>query len=128
MRVILASLITASVPVYAQPDDFGADDKADALCVIAFSAMLGTTSDDELSADDRQGVTSVITYFIGKLKGRHPNLQMTELLSPAYVQSLRDEMVPAVQRCSHEAMQLGTDLEAVGNILTEADASQPPTS
>lgn len=99
-----------------------AEDHADILCVLATSYVLGVQSDQSIADEEKQGLASVMTYFIGKLRGRHPALKMTELLAPDYVQSLQGEIAAAAERCSEEAVDMGNDLQKAGRILIESDA------
>ena len=111
----------SATPVLAAPAGFSDQDQADAICFMAFASVLGSAEGAKLSAEDRSGLTSITTYYVGKLKGRHPDLAMRELLDPAYVRSLQGELAAAGPRCSQEATEIGEDLTRAGNALTKAE-------
>lgn len=118
-----AALAGLAVPAEAAPRAFTAQDRADTVCLIAISAILGSASAPgaQLEPGVKEGLSAVLTYFVGKLKGRHPDLTMTELLAPDYVLSLESEIASSSQRCSQEAIEMGTDLQEAGRILMNLD-------
>ena len=119
-----AALIGFAGPAQAAPPGFTARDRDDAICMVVFGSVLGAMPDGE----DKEGLSSVLTYFIGKLKGRHPALAMTELLAPDYVLSLHGEIASSAKRCAEEAVAMGLDLQEAGRILVDLDKQPAPTS
>lgn len=123
-RRIVAGLVTAMLvaplPAQAAPPGFTAEDHDDALCALVASYTLGAQS-QAMTAEDRRGVVGMMLYFVGKIRGRHPALTMTELLAPEYVRSVESRIGPAAERCSAEVARMGADLQAAGRILVEAD-------
>lgn len=129
-RALAASLaLAAAIAVAgpgraAAPAGFTPQDKADTVCFLVITSIIATL-DDSATADEREGLTSVVTYFIGKLKGRHPELAMTDMLAPDYVATLEGELAPAMQRCSEEAIAMGEDLKAAGEALSKMEQAAP---
>lgn len=121
----LAATIAGAAPGWAAPPaGFTPQDKADTVCMLVVGSIIATL-DDGATADEREGLTSVLTYFIGKLKGRHPELKMTDILAPAYVATLEGDLAPAMQRCSEEAIRMGDDLNAAGDALSRMERAAP---
>ena len=58
-----AALIGFAGPAQAAPPGFTARDRDDAICMVVFGSVLGAMPDGE----DKEGLSSVLTYFIGKL-------------------------------------------------------------
>lgn len=129
-RALAASLALAAVMSgavsgrAAVPAGFTPQDKADTVCLLVITSIMATL-DDSATAEEREGLTSVLTYFIGKLKGRHPELAMTDILAPDYVATLEGELAPATQRCSEEAIGMGQDLKAAGDALSKMEQAAP---
>jgi hypothetical protein len=92
-----------------------AQDQADANCLIAISFAASQAAETE-----QEGLGSILTYFAGKLKGRHPGIGMTEVMTPDLVRSVMPNLKSELLRCSQEAIELGEDLKAAGTALTEA--------
>lgn len=126
LLAVAASMLALASPARAMPTGFMAQDEADALCAIVMSYSLGERSDQDITADERQGLASIILYFVGKIKGRHPTLKISELLAPAYVESKEEQLAAAAPRCLQEALEVGSDLVTAGHILKEADRHSVP--
>jgi len=111
-----AVLAGAAVPTYAEPSGFAAQDRADAIC-IAVIATAWESLPADTTVEARLGLTGVLNYFLGKIRGRHPALEIADLYSPNYMASLQSEVASSMQRCVDEGMKMGLELEAAGRAM-----------
>lgn len=102
------------------PTAFSEQDQADISCLVAVSVMIGKATQNGSSATDRAYLGSVLTYFVGKLTGRHPTFRTVELLTPDLFEKLTPKLPVETQRCGSEATRMGEDLQAAGKKLTAA--------
>ncbi len=106
----------------AEPFGFSDQDRADVNCLAASSIALGNSvSSGAPDSAEAVGITTVLTYFLGKLKGRHADLRVADVLTPAVLQALGPILATEAQRCGAEAIKIGGELEQAGNILTAAE-------
>lgn len=122
LRVSALAIAALSMPVglasAKTPAGFTAKDKADVTCMVAFAAIMERmSSDPDTAPEDLSGMSSVITYFLGKVKGRHDGVAISTILDPAFVTSLPLEDEAEIQRCSQEAAKMGDDLGKAGAVL-----------
>ena len=109
----MLSLLAAAAVAASQPS---AD--PDIRCMAAYLVVAGQMGDDsESSAEDQSGVSSIIMYFFGKIRGRSPTIDvkqavMTLIQSPGY---LEKGLEPDVKRCSAEAEARGKELMDFGD-------------
>ena len=104
------------------PANWSAADRYDATCAVLI-AMAG----DEISKTP--GVPAgasqfSIFYFIGKIKGRHPDVSMRTVLDPKYVASLAEDLGDAPAKCGGELQAIGGELQAAGQILAAEGQSK----
>lgn len=102
------------------PAAFSEEDKADINCLVAISVVIGTASKTDISASDKANLGSIMIYFVGKLKGRHPALSMTEVMTADRYEKLTPQLPAEMQRCAAESTQIGEDLQAAGKKLIAA--------
>jgi hypothetical protein len=117
-RPLIALVAACGLIGAAQPVVLDAQDQADATCLAAISIVTGQVAESE--PEQKEGLVSVLTYYVGKLKGRHPDMHMTEVLTPDFVHSVMTNLSNNMERCSKEALELGKDLDETGNALTAA--------
>lgn len=115
----LAALSMSSGFVSAKtPADFTAQDRADVTCLIAFAAVMERMSSaPNADAEALSGMSSVITYFLGKVSGRHTGSEITTILEPSFVLTLPIDDEAEIKRCSEEAIKMGQELAKAGEIL-----------
>ena len=118
--------IVSGSSVAAAPPGFTSEDKADVICLLRVSSILGSLSEQKVTAEQRMSLVSGATYFTGKLRGRHPTVEMTEILAPDYLVTLVNEIDGAGPRCAKEMVKVGTDMKQAGAILIDFAKSQQP--
>ncbi|WP_428630426.1 hypothetical protein [Sphingopyxis sp.] len=64
---------------------------------------------------------TVLTYFLGKLKGRHADLHVADVLTPTVYRALTPILATEAQRCGAEATIISGELEQAGKLLTAAE-------
>lgn len=105
---ILAAMILASTPAAAAPAS--RPDQADAQCFIVVASMIGQ---DQSKA---QTLGSGLTYFTGKIIGRHPDANLEALVraaGPVVAKLGASEFT----RCGGELQQAGARLQSLGTAL-----------
>lgn len=112
--------LALAMPAAATPPDFSEQDWADIKCLVAMSVVVGRASGNDASSIDKASLGSVLTYFVGKLKGRHPALSMVDVMTPELYEKLAPELPAEMQRCGTEATGVGEDLQAAGKKLIAA--------
>lgn len=55
-----------------------------------------------------------MAYFIGKIRGRHPDVSMQTVLDPKYVTTLAEDLGDAPAKCGGELQVAGKILAAEG--------------
>lgn len=104
----MLSLLAATAVAAGQPS---AD--PDVRCMAAYLVVAGQMGDDPASsAEDQSGVSSIIMYFFGKIRGRSPTIDvkqavMTLVQSQGY---LEKGLETDIKRCSTEAEVRGKEL------------------
>ena len=105
--VLLAIAVAASLSLSAlaaEPFGFSDQDRADVNCLAASSIALGNAAANGApDSAEAVGITTVLTYFLGKLKGRHADLRVADVLTPAVYQALTPILVTEAQRCGANA-------------------------
>jgi len=123
--VLLAIAAAASLSLSAlaaEPFGFSDQDRADVNCLAASSIALGNAAANGApDSAEAVGITTVLTYFLGKLKGRHADLRVADVLTPAVYQALTPILVTEAQRCGAEAIMIGGELEQAGKLLSAAE-------
>ncbi len=112
------ALAFATPALAVAPTAFSEQDQADINCLVAVSVLIGKAAQNGTSSTDQAYLGSVLTYFVGKLNGRHPTLRMVELLTPDLFKKRAPELSAETQRCGLEATRMGEDLQAAGKKLT----------
>jgi hypothetical protein len=100
----------AATPSAAEPD---AQTIADIQCLVV-GARLGS-SPDQLK---RHSAQMLLTYFLGRLDGRSPGLDLLSLIpEQANKLSLSTDFADAAQRCGSELTARGAELVRIGKSL-----------
>ncbi|MBJ7439979.1 MAG: hypothetical protein JHD35_13250 [Sphingopyxis sp.] len=119
---ITAAVVLALPAAAAEPFGFSDQDRADVNCLAASSIALGNSiSSGAPDSAETVGITTVLTYFLGKLKGRHADLRVADVLTPAVLQALSPILATEAQRCGAEAILISGELEQAGKLLTAAE-------
>jgi hypothetical protein len=109
-------LVGAAAPAAAQD----AENSADIRCALAAMAMVGATQD----ATMKQQATMAALYYVGRLDGRNPNLDLEARLRQEMAKMAPQELAGEAQRCGQQLMVRGKALQAIGeHFKTEA---KPP--
>ena len=57
---------------------------------------------------------SVFTYFLGKLRGRNPSLEIGDVLTAEVYRTLPPLLASETERCQVEAIEIGAELKQLG--------------
>ena len=110
MMSTLVPLMLASATASPVPADV-----ADVRCVAIFSTLVGDGIPEvKLSADQKNGLGTMVMYYVGKLEGRGNRVDIE--------QALQRELAPedALERLIREDLpRCGKEAEAQGNALTQ---------
>jgi hypothetical protein len=105
----LTAIMLASAPAATIPAG-GTTDQADAQCFIIVASLIGK---DPSKAQELQGG---LTYFTGKIIGRHPDADLEALVraaAPVVTKLGGSEFT----RCGGELQQVGDRLQTLGSAL-----------
>lgn len=102
--------------VAAAPIAFTGADITDAQCVAAFSlAVDGASRSDDAAA--KQSLAMGAIYFVGKLKGRNPTLDLEAILRTVSA-GVTKNSASTLQRCVVEFRTVGQDMITIGRALS----------
>lgn len=93
--------------------NWSAQDVADGECIAFFAMELGNQPEDQ--ADP--GLMAILSYFVGKVEGRHPGMNLTDLLTPDLIMRVDAEKDSIATRCSGEALTMGENMMRAGEAL-----------
>lgn len=105
---LLTAIMLASAPAATTPP--GTTDQADAQCFIIVASLIGK---DPSKVQELQGG---LTYFTGKIIGRHPDADLEALVraaAPVVTKLGGSEFT----RCGGELQQVGNRLQTLGSAL-----------
>jgi hypothetical protein len=114
--VLKAFTVAALVAVSAQPAaaaDWSAQDIADGECIGFFAMELGAQTDE----NPDPGLVAIVSYFVGKVEGRNPGMDLTQLLTADLLLRLETDKTKIGERCSAEALQMGESMMRAGEAL-----------
>ena len=108
------ALILAALATTGAADTSPTPEQADARCLDAFAAM--AAGGDPAKPDPQlvQAGQSGATYFVGKLRGRNPAVDLEQVMRAAFP-ALQADADGQFKRCSAELMDAGR------SVLTRAD-------
>jgi len=108
MSMMMAALLAAGAGQAAMP----ATELSDTRCVAAFAMMV-----DQATGDDvKQGATTGLVYFVGKLYGRNPGIDLTAALRPVS-DDVGKNLKTELTRCGAELTAVSAAMTAAGNAL-----------
>lgn len=120
-RRSIAAMAALSVLMAAAPAAQAADDptEADLRC---FTAMSQAGGGDTVSDDTRAQLASGALYFLGKLDGREPDLDLESALAERAKKLKPKQLRREMARCSAELKSRAQILQSIGdNLRARAD-------
>jgi hypothetical protein len=113
-----AAAIGFANPVAAAPTG---DDYGDARCYLVFSFLADLPVNGRpLTAEERGEMNGVASYFLGKVKGRNPSLDLATILSPAIIRDVQANLQSQMQRCVPETETMMAALSLTADMLEQA--------
>lgn len=125
--ILLAALLAQAAPAPTTPPAppptpmTATPEAADARCVALFG-YIGANGTPEQQSGARFG----LLYFYGKLRGRHPDLAMTAVLTTA-AREVGPNGNAEIARCSAELKISGEQLRAAGTAAAPPKPTPTPT-
>ncbi|MFU7528275.1 hypothetical protein [Qipengyuania sp. ASV99] len=121
-------VLGASAPLLAQSPEtfepaFSADDDLD--CAIFVGALMAEM-DAEMTPDNRVGLTSAFTYFVGRYEAQR-GIKLTEAFTARYPVYLASNPAEIEQTCSIRMRAFGARLQAAGSALSQLQPSPAST-
>jgi hypothetical protein len=114
----MISLALAAGPAAAADE---AAQGRDLRCVIVGGMIVSKTTDEAT----RLGVTAAVGYFVGRLKGRDPGMNLTARLSNELKTLRLGELGGETTRCSAEILEFGREMQTAGAAM-KAIGEGPP--
>jgi hypothetical protein len=108
-----AMLAASAQPVLAS--DWSDQDIADGECIGFYAMELGAAPEEEPDP----GLMAILSYFVGKVEGRNPGMDLTQLLTPDLLLRLDAKKDEIGVRCSGEALTMGENMMRAGTALQE---------
>ena len=113
LNIMLATGVAAlSLGSVAQAQDISTQSWDDLTCFAVFAAIYGN-ADSNLSVEERQAVGSGITYYLGRLEGRDPQVDWLAYLG-AHEQEVYTRVLDEAEfnRCATEFTAVGARMVA----------------
>lgn len=120
MRVALACLFCLAVPAVAQDDYQPAFTPEDDLDCALYVGALMAEMDATMTPDNRTGLTSAFTYFVGRYEAQR-GLDVAEALAERYSAYRTRNSAQIAQDCSIRMRSLGSRLQLAQSALAEAE-------
>ena len=123
----IGAALVASVPLAAQEGEeftpaFTAEDDLD--CAIYVGALMAEL-DTQMSADDRTGLISALTYFTGRYEAQR-GLDIETAFAEHYPRYQARDPAAIAQTCSARMRAFGARLESAGRALARIDPPAEP--
>ncbi|BDI61343.1 hypothetical protein [Qipengyuania nanhaisediminis] len=123
----LAAVGLGAAPLGAQDNQgftpaFSAEDDLD--CAIYVGALMAEM-DTQMSADDRTGLTSALTYFTGRYEAQR-GLDIETAFAEHYPRYQTRDPAAIAQTCSARMRAFGARLESAGRALARIDPTAQP--
>lgn len=119
----LALALLATGPAVAAPAANAYD--PDVRCVAAMAFVVGKLEKEgTLTGDTKTGITSVLLYYIGKVRGHLPGLELEAEIRKVYSDKAYgdDGLKADLTRCGGEADAMGQWLSQMGKHLQQKPA------
>ena len=113
--ILAAAAMTAATPVPAVSDESNAD-----LRCLAALAQISERAD---KGDDANSLTAVMLYFLGKIDGRTPDIDLVAAIEDVLADPAYDATTEAL-RCTSELGERGAALDSVGSAVEHGGASR----
>lgn len=106
------SLVLATAAAAAQPSPA---DMQDLRCIAAFATLASLTD----KADDQEKMLVGMLYYVGKLDGRSPGIDMAGPLKTLVTQPdyLGKDLLADSERCGNEMKARGAELQKIGGAM-----------
>jgi len=103
------SLVLAAAPLSAQTGEAEAD--------LNCTAILATRISDTEPGEKRSGMIAGLMYYIGKLEGRNPQIDLKAELKRTYATLTHERAAAEAQRCDSSLSTKGQSLQKIGSEL-----------
>lgn len=117
LPLVMVAGVGASAPAQPLTSWAEADDR-DLACILALS--MTTSQIAESQNVPVEVVQATASYFVGKIKGRHPDVKLANIVTPEYVEALNIDWSATLVRCGTELQEVGVDMTATGQALIAA--------
>ena len=96
-------------------------DYRDANCYLALSLFAASPpSGTTLSAEQRQSLDAASNYFLGRLKGRSPDLDLATVMTPVIIRDVRANLSAQLGACIAETDVLAVEVNRVVDMMQAA--------
>lgn len=100
------------------PSSWTEADDQDVACLIAIASAGTQIAESQKIPVESVGATT--TYFVGKVKARHPRLKLATVVTRDYLKRLKIDFPVTLVRCGEELQEAGADMTAMGRALSGA--------
>jgi hypothetical protein len=117
--LLAAALVIAATPARAEIGTLTEQDQADARCYIAVTFFKAAAP--KLAEKDKAKLDEYATFFIGKIRGRHPpSTPINAIITPELVVAMISQIVTEAPICFREGRQVYIDTVAMIPVLRNA--------
>jgi hypothetical protein len=125
----MGAALMVAAPVHAQEAEpfvpaFNSDSDLD--CAIFIGALMAET-EAEMTPDNRLGLTSAFTYFVGRYEAQR-GIEITEAFTGRYPIYLELNPVEIQQTCSVRMRAFGARLQEAGSALSRLTPQRDPVA
>lgn len=114
-----ASFALATLAQPAAAATWSQQDLLDGECIAFYAMMVGDQPDDQPDP----GLMAITGFFVGKVEGRHPGFDLTELLTLDLIARVETQKEKIAMRCAEEAMVMADSMMKAGEALQAMAAS-----
>ena len=111
--------LSVSAPAFAQNANVNAANRADAQCLGVFTMLFAGDGMADMDAEAKAGGMVLVGYYLGRIEGRTPNIDMSALLQTVITEDLgADGAIDSIAlRCASEAEAVANRMIATGEAL-----------
>jgi hypothetical protein len=113
LKAFSAAVLMAATTQSAAAANWSKQDIADGECIGFFAAELGAQPEDKIDP----GAVAIVSYFVGKVEGRNPGMDLTQLLTADLIERIATQKEQIGTRCAEEAMTMGQSMMRAGEAL-----------
>ena len=81
--ISLMGLALATQPLAAEPIQHSEQEDYGGTCLVIYAGALGGNMEAQ-DAEKIKGTISIVAYFVGKLRGRHPDMKIADFITPQF--------------------------------------------